>query len=422
MAESYLKQTLAGGLEINETAKSLKVQTGQTITAGTFVDLTVVYNSGNNLSNISTQDSVLLTANKILSVYINTSNQQRQATIMTLSGLTLTAVGTPVTLPNFSGQNVNNVIKLIMLNENKAVLVYQNASTSNSGEAIILNITDNTITTTTPFIFQSGGGVQSLGATKIDENRVFVHWEWRSGDSYWSYSRVLRITGNTIDTPGAQLQMNFGFRGTRVSSFFIGNNNVVSMSSASSQLFGYFFTINSFTITKTTDTTFNLPSNTETVKSVLYDNTRVLVFHARSSTPSAQIGSLTISGTTLSWTNGTTVSSSAYWYQIGGIEKLSNSKIVIYYVDNPQGNIPYLRFYNITQPFSINTNSLERGVSSAGSCLTRVGDDQVLVGSSINTSVREEVQVVINTVNQKFDGLAKTGGTAGQTIEVYTNV
>jgi hypothetical protein len=161
--------------------------TGTTITYGAIVAFNGVYTS-----DIS---AVKLDSNRVVVCYRNGSTFGN-AVVLTITGITISNVGTPVA---FNAVNTA-YITAVALDSNRVLVSYHNGI-STYGNAVVLTITGTTITYGAIVVF-NGVYTTSISAVALDSNRVLVSYRNNTSSNYGN-AVVLTITGTGIvaETP-----------------------------------------------------------------------------------------------------------------------------------------------------------------------------------------------------------------------------
>jgi hypothetical protein len=424
----YVDET-AEPFKIEEALKSFTVASGQTITAGTFVDLqtpnltfgseflfrdnwvfslkqvipldntraVIIYtdwaNSSHgtavvattngtnitfgtpyifNTSGTETLNAVLIGTNKILINYRNNGNSSRGTSIIgTISGTVITFGSAYV----FNSSGTTNYISSAYLTNDKIVIAYRNDAVADTGRAIVGTVNNTVITFGSPITFSSSG-TDHISCVYLNTDKVFISYQNR-GNSSRGTSIVGTISGTSISFGTANI-FNFA-TSSFISNLFLTNNKVIInyRNDSNGNALSIIANIDGTNITFGTAYVFNTVG-TQDISSVLLNNNFFVVVYqdnGNSNLGTAVFGSVSEDVVTFS---------SEYIFNPAstnslGIGTFDGSKIIIIYTDAGNNN---------------------RGTAIIGDLPTGL---------------------IINTTSAKVFGLSKTGGTAGQTIEVYTN-
>jgi len=156
---------------------------GTTITAGT----SLIYET----SEAGNASITSLDNNKVLVAYEDGNNSSYgTAIVLTISDTTITA-GTPLVFENGRA----NTISLVTIDNTKALAVYGEGNSNYYGKSIVLTISDTTITAGTPLVFENAQ-VGWFSATSLVNSKVLVTYRYNTGG--YGKSIVLTVSGSTI--------------------------------------------------------------------------------------------------------------------------------------------------------------------------------------------------------------------------------
>jgi hypothetical protein len=426
-AETKLTGTLVP-VVINETFRNFTVAAGQTITAGTFVDLlqgSLTFGSKSVLSSgdqFSADYSVAsIGNNKIFVAFRDSSNGYRG------TGIVGTISGTSISWGSkFIYQNTNTSNpQVVDLGNDKVFIAYFEGGNS-YGYGIVGTISGTSISYGTRTTFQNDtSNTNFINLIKLSDSTVFITYSAGSSTAL-GYSRIATISG-TSATYADQYQHSFNrteyVTATKLSptSIFIAHRN------SSNNGISKIATISGTVISYGPDS--NYLSGTIFYQSCVAVNATTVVIgyqnNSNSNHGNTKVG--TISGTTITWGSQLTFNSGNTEYI--DMQLFGTDKIIYVYTD--QGNaskgtvvIGTISGTNIT----FGSEILFNNATSLYNTLFILPNSQLLItfmdgGSSNNgTAIIGTIPSgIINTTSQMVFGLAKTGGTAGQTIEVYVN-
>jgi hypothetical protein len=177
MAESLLVRKAGGGLKIEEIIKSFPVASGQTITAGTFVDFitgTYSVSAANTITTRATYevDAVALNPTTVVLLYTsNTQNDQVFATLLTISGSTVSVVSTVNVYSNAS-----QWVAIARLDNNRAMAIYRRNFSGGTAAARVLTISGSSISLGSEANI-TGGSATELAAAGLDSTRVLFTFQ-----------------------------------------------------------------------------------------------------------------------------------------------------------------------------------------------------------------------------------------------------
>jgi hypothetical protein len=434
MGESLLvRKAGGGGAKIEELIQEYTIASGNTISAGTFVD----YVNGGDfnvkgtnvfVNNASFTSATTLDSSRVLVAYMNNGNSNYgTAVVLTISGTTI-SVGTPFV---FQSSTTSDIFA-ITLDSSRVLVAYRNESSSQSGNVRVLNISGTTITApNSNTVFQSSqayvssaitidgsralvlyydgananvtfhrpkalvvGAIGSqitlgsnvsiddvradiMSATMLDSSKALVVYSNYANGNIGT-ARVLSITGITITTPSSA----FVFNSTNTSSKSVttlDSSRVLVAYQNANPFYGYARVLNISGFAITAPGSAFLFNNTETnvTKALFLDSSKVLVSYRDGANNFGVARTLFISGNTISAPNNSFVFNDAASYQQSAT-MLDNLRVLFTYRDGANSNFGTARVF-------------------------------------------EGIKQITNTTAEKVFGLAKTGGTAGQTVEVFVN-
>jgi hypothetical protein len=420
MSESYIKKVVAGGIQINEIIREYKVASGQTITAGTFVDFQLD-TLGNELT---------YTAPRILS---SSPYQNNQILVYRLgSGFSIVTVtdGGLTFGSNFQEISGLNSIKISKIEGNRFFITYE--QNSNSSFARILDVGTQTL----------GAAVQLFFTTTtryhvhdiINSTKAVVG----SGNSNGGIQiAIANISGTTITLSGATTLTTSTSGQITVKSingFIVAqwrNSNTANVQTRS-------FSESGGILTTVTNETNLLGSNTSglrdydasgsTVGSVIHQLTSTLfiIFYSSGNSLQSVVMNINSSGAISYGTQNSSIITS--YNSVGTIRNIGNNQFVTWY-HTGDAYSSSIRFFEVNSTGVVtlgNVANFNHGNETKEVRLTNI-EGKALVTFEKQTAgqfarIFFEQTLITSATGGKFSGLAKTSGTAGQTIEVYTNV
>lgn len=424
------------GSKINGIIEEYIVQAGENISAGDFVEFvstnltasvkTTVESSGNSVK------LVLLSSTKVLAITRDYySPGYTFARVLTISGSTITA-GNKTAIVN----EACSEFEAIALGETKVIIAYaRSAENSYYGASRILTISGDTISSGAVVIFKAARLV-STSIIKISETSVFVNY-CDNADSNKIKAQILTISGTSI-TPGAEQTISNANAGDNSAALLSSNKVLLNyLMYINSYWYGYavVLTISGTTISIGTTNVYDSTGKILKVDNLLISDSLVLV--------GAQIGdnsgytysyvfTLNVSGSTI--TKGPQkITGNAYTWESLSLCLLSPTVAIMSYGDYSSGG--YLK------------NSRACVISLDGNGISAVGNELVydttgiINGISIIPISKSKALVMysnsdLHTADSRFltidnfvkkslsrrniHGIAKTRGSAGETVKAFT--
>ena len=420
------------GIVINGVIEQYKVQAGETISAGDFVEFvntngTMSAGSPTVFNSASTHyiSAVTLNENKVLVSYRDNGNgYYGTAVVLTINDMSITK-GSPVV---FESASVD-YISAVKLSENKVLVSYRDNGNSGYGTAIVLTINGTSITKGSPIVFESGSTTH-ISAVSLNENKVLVSYR-DGGNSGYGTAIVLTINESSI-TAGSPIVFESASV-DYISAVSLNENKVlVSYRDIGNSNYGtaIVLTINGTSITKGSPIVFNSDSASYISAVTLNENKVLVSYRDNGNSHYGTAIVLTINGTTIT-TGSPIVFESASTEYISAV-KLNENKVLVSYAD--YGNSGYGTAIVLT----INGTSITKGspivFNSASTYYISavvLNENKVLVSytddgnsaygtaTTINIS-GDETSIKKSTSKQTIHGVAQATGAAGQTIPVIT--
>jgi hypothetical protein len=433
MAESLLvRKAGGGGAKIEEALQTFTIASGQTITAGTFVD----YING-NLSVSSTKNIYSTPGGRSRVAYLNNNKIvvaiEGQARVGTISGDT-------ITWGNFSTYSTGGGHpRITKVDDNKIVVIFSDASNSSRNTSIVGIISGDTITWGNKVLIEATNSSGTWTLSTIGVNRVVVFYNGADGNG--TGNKTGTISGNTITWSSF-----YGFGNTQMDTIYSlvlndkqllvlyaetsggvvnrrGVARVITIN-ASNQFHGYGSPV------------IFSPTEILGVSACVLPNGRIVLFYHINNQGAAPRG-LRIMVTQL---NENTMNITSAWAVDSNfnfatnnlsVEAIDNNKVVMFFEDFSSNQFGALRVANIENHIvsfedKIFFDQIIRNISSVSISSNKILFNYQDYGSNyeINQNVAKFVnvqQLLTNANFQKVFGLAKTGGTAGQTVEVFVN-
>jgi hypothetical protein len=447
MAESIITRKVSGGSSLDKVVEEYIVNTGNTISAGTFVDYVAnngvgdrstvraftttnfltgivaiklsdnkvllyypvaspgpifrVLNFNNNTItygqeysiNLGADDSRVLltriTSDKVFAMGTKSSGSFKVGfvRILTINGDVVSTVGSDYIFTGTSNSSFTNNqpfehFNTLQLDSTRFLLLYRRTN-NNISAGIIINIASNNTITQGPETNLGFVNQETPIGVLIDANKVAIFWKYQGS--------VATISGTTISNNTARVTVTPSTNTFIRAALYLGNNKIIVLTSINNEAGVQFYVI-----TNTNDVLSFPTASTGRLESNTFGNQRVYNAFA----------SLLNSSTIL------------FCYNVGitsGSVRLTGAIVQI------KNNLP---FYTVA-PFEFST--VARSSSFSGfNCLSYIDNKGVVIyyEETNNNIYAKNLDYQIKAINPTGDsvfGLAKTGGTAGQTIEVYVN-
>jgi hypothetical protein len=414
----------AAGLAIDELIESYVVAAGETISAGTFVEFVSALTGSPTQINTGTNTtwirSALISTNKAIVVYNNPANSNfGTANVISISGSTIT-VGTSFV---FESANTTHT-DVVGINTDKAIVVYQDQPNSNYGTSVVLSVSGTTITAGSVAVFKTANS-QYNRVVKLATDKAMV--VYRDGSNGYGRAKVLSVSGTTI-SQGSEFTFesadsyyySLAEIGTDKAIVFYndyGNSQYATarvLSASGTSISG-----GTHLVVDTIALYFN--------DITYFDTDKAIVSYIDENNSLRRIRILTVSSTTI--TAGTSVSFESVGTGLQALKKLNTNEVIIVYGFTPL----FLGFYKIysvsgsTLTFEKSGYYTNYNAANQLSIVLLENNKFVSFHTNPNNSSRPTAivvaigDVVRNTTEAYFNALAKTGGTAGNTIEIYVN-
>ena len=429
MAESLLVRKAGGGLKIEETLQNFTVAAGQTITAGTFVDviqsplekgLTYNFNDASTYNGTATAIQAIKLDDTRVVVLYTTSSTSATAKIIKIENNVVTEQGTPISVG--TGDNV----KGILLDTNKLFIQFHNTSIQRL-IAVIVTVNNLTLTLQSDFTITNHTVIGSgSNLTKMSNTSVISSYKLNDfNDS--AIIRIFNISNNTITSP------NWYNEGTSIG----GVQSVTELTStkllyirtnSSGVKAGKIFDFSGTALSGGTLTTLYSSNSDFIVKKI---NSSLCILVDFGTNDNTYFINTNITNNTMTITPPQNAPIDIIGSYSGNFDIFDGKIGVISGRSDASGFSPFgtivlfsISGTNITYqtPYSF-TNFDARVV---GSLLLDYNKIAVFYrndafGDKGQVIIIEAKTLITNTTAEKVSGLAKTGGTAGQTIEVYVN-
>ena len=433
MAESLLFKKIEGGVKILETVNNFEVQSGNTITPGTFVDfnrnvaaLGSLQTVTSNTANAIVQD---LTSNTFIYVYVNSNQSNRlEARIGTID-----AAGTVTYGSVFATTITNATSKTIILKSSSTRVAIITIQHLGGGTANILgciaNINGDNITYSanaamsasfTENVFSGAGLGTGLG--------VISHQVSGGGARLTPVIIGDTLTFQTSASTDFNSSNSVGYADVKQFENFFGQFTVTFNDNGNSSRGALSICSTSGSSVSVGTKSFFFGTASFFVAGISLSSTRVFVAFSHWNSTGQLYGIIgNVSGTTItSWGSTTEISSGEN--NNTTLQKINQNSIVILSrrVTSSESKVYLMTSTSGTSVGIAFNQTLTNTTVNFSSNVTKTKDNQAIVGllgasSTGVISLLNLKDLVFNTSSITFKGLAKTGGTAGQTIEVFVN-
>lgn len=428
---------ISTGVDINGVIEQYKVYAGNNISAGDFVSF---------VQNMVTDETTQLSSTNNTSYYINVTQLSDTTAFIVYGGTSSTLYGMVVTLSGntittsaektlTSGSSNGNYCGLVALSSTEVFLAYNKGSGSYSSmSAVVCTISGNTFTVGTATSLRGESlYAYKISATKLKSTSVMIVYS--SGDNAALYGKICTIARGKV-TGGTEISL--GTLGMAYSNLVALSSTSVFISGEDSSynIYGLVCTINGTTITKGTAVKLN---NTTTSYSggkcypIMLSggafSSKMIVFQAggRSNCIRAFLCNISILGSQASITvvNELTIPFSQIMNDIVAI-KINDSKVFLVGTSTASSNyslksrICTIKDDNIYYSDQVLHTSTSNNHNIAGVAL---GEYAFIAHGT--TSSRLARTIYLTEAASSYDpqlvlgGVAKTGGSENQAIEVY---
>ena len=416
------------GLTINGIIKQYKVQANKTVNAGDFVEFVKAVSWGSGTFNSGSSNYIhasKLNDSSALVVYQDVSNSNYGKAIV----LSISDSGISIGAETAFNSAATSFIGLCVLSDTKALVVFRDEGNSNQGTAVVLTISGTAITVGTKYVYDSGVAGMNF-VTALNDSKAIVFYIDYS-DSNKSKAIVLSINETTI-TKGSETVIDSGKSYSYYPSAVALNDSQVLLTYASKSNSEYgtavVLTISGTSISIGTKTVFK-SATTHYCSTVLLNTNKVLVTYLAGGNGTAQI--LTVSGNSIT-VEAETVFNSGISYYIS-TTALSDTKALVTYQDYNNSK------YGTAIVLSVNGTTVTAGeklvfnkATTTYSCPAVLSSSSAVVfansggykglsidGTTITLNSEVKSEILVRASEGVINGVAKTGGSSGETVEVY---
>jgi hypothetical protein len=431
MAEAIITRRVGGGVELNELFQNYLVAAGNTISAGTFVDF--VNNTTTNITfgnesdfhtngNISLGEIKAINNSQVL-VAFNIGTTLGVAKIGTISGSSI-SWGNQVTFNNGWTSNISCDVM-----GSRVVISFTALNFSSRGYTVAGTISGSSITFGSVQAHQGVNVATENSVRLTTSNQAVVGWYNNSSQS--GQMRVVTISGNNVSFGNIE---NFGSTWGPPKITVLSSNKIalVRRIRSFSPHAGQFqvYTISGTNFTYQSDAIFVAATSDFSIQDIItISPTKAVVLYGDNSLNSTMARVIEVSPSNV-LTLGTPVAYVSGTRNTKGVGTSLEFITIAYSRPNPSTSAGFTIAGNITgNSITFGTESLVNSNDVQSLAIGQINNTQTVLayvmGSGPSSLARSRVRTsqlnVANTNAEKVSGLAKTGGTAGQTIEVYTN-
>jgi hypothetical protein len=429
MAEAIITRRVGGGEELNELFQNYLVAAGNTISAGTFVDF--VNNTTTNItfgneSDFHTNGQIILGEIKAINnsqvlVVFSIGTTLGVAKIGTISGSSI-SWGNQVTFNNgWTGGLSCDVMG------SRVVISFTASNLTSRGYTVAGTISGSSITFGSIQAHQGAAVCTEHKVRLTTTNQAVVGWYNNSNQN--GQMRVVTISGNNVSFGNIE-SFSSTWSEPIITVLSINKIALARRNRAFSPNQGNFmvYTISGTSLNYQNEINFVLNDHT-TFDVMTISPNKAVVLYADNSLNATRALVMEISDTN-TLTLGTPVTYIAGTRNSKGVGTSLEFITIVYLRPNPSTFAGFTIAGNITgNSITFGTESLVNSNDFQSLAIGQINNTQTVLayvmGSGPSSLARSRVRTsqlnVANTNAEKVSGLAKTGGTAGQTIEVYTN-
>jgi len=428
MARGNVYGQSSGGLKVNDVEKTTAViKIGSVVSEGDLIsyDGSEVtkrgignnINSGNEFVFTSSStvyiSAVSLTSTKVLVSYRdNDNNYYGTSIVLNISEDIITSGSAYIFNSSDTG-----FISAVSLTSTKVLVSYQDGGNSQYGTAIVLNINGINITKGSEFVFNSGADY--INAVSLTDTKVLISYR-DYGNNFYCTSIVLNISGNII-SKGSPYVFSNSTNTEYISATSLTDTKVlVSYNDSSNSYYGTSIVLNisGTNITKGSPYVFNNIGSTYYISAVSLSDTKVFVSYQNKG--NSYYGTsivLNINGTNITGGSPYVFNSGNRTDYINAIS-LSDTTVLVSYKDNSS--------YGTSIVLNIDGNNISKGseyIFNSGYTqyisIVSLTDTKVLVSYQDTGNNSYGTSIVLNLNKLEPEGIALKSGTGGETIDIY---
>jgi hypothetical protein len=419
----------SGGLDINGIIKEYQVYAGENISAGDFVEFINAITTQSNLVLNNTSYScyeepscILLEDNKVFIAHSYSSSEYLYGTIVEINGTTMTATTTQL---SSTLDSCHLEPSCILLEKNKVFIAHSNRSVL-YGTIVKINGTAMTPTTTQLGTFKYKY-YDAPDCILLDANRVFITYS----NDFYLYGTIVRINGTAMTPTTTQLS-SARYSCYDVPSCILLEDNKVFIAHSYGDyedLYGTIVEINGTTMTPTTTQLSSISGSCfEEPSCILLENNKVFIAHKDASEYYLYGTIVEINGTTMTPTT-TQLSSTSYsCFLVPSCILLEDNKVFIAHFYSSDrylyGTTVKIDGTKMTATSNqLSSTSISSSYFGAPNCIL-LDANRVFITYSSDTLLYLHGTIVFNNTYAKpyetiINGIAKTSGADGETIEIY---
>jgi len=450
MAESLLVRKGGGGAKIEEAFQNFIVAPGETITAGNFVRYlkNVDIRSSVNSVNTIDIDAINLENNDIMVTFRDLVNNHRTfVQIFTIKNNQILSKNREFIVENTSGSGYIFLAKIGGSAVRKVFIVYSAGATAVRQR--VLTYTEAGVITVGASIDGSISNSAFIDNANAKSNLLFV----TESSSIWWFLFVYRNSSDQIVAINLSVTTSDVIRtpqgATTIEPTAPSYHATVSKINDTTYIIGWDRSSSHFTrilITvngqiNSTGAIYNLQGQISAMQNIVLNQNKVLSIYRVMQSARAGATLLNISGTVITSPNN--VSGITPHFDINGLNE-DGQNVRGYAFDENTVIVTYLSsiggvFRNRARIVKINGNTLstpepefivDDGQSSGNGAYQLIGNSNykcnyffrsVFTGGTLQSATLSSGNIVIASTTSDVNGLAKTSGTAGQTVEVFVN-
>lgn len=373
---------------------------------------------------------VLLEENLVFIAHSYGSSRQLYGAIVEINGTDIRLVRT--TALNTTSNCCYEAPSCVLLEENKVFIAYQYTSSKLLyGTIVTINPSNSYYISTTATVELNSDASSCMyppSCTLVEPNKVFIAHSY--GSSKYLYGTIVEIDGNTMTPTTAQLNSNANSSYYAPSCVSIGDNKVIIAHSYNRYLYVTRVTIDGTTMTAGIMSSSSTKNSCYLAPScILLEPNIVFVAHSYSSSRHLYGTKFDFSQTAAKSSTYTIFTAENCCYAVPSCAVMNQNKVFIAYQYLADKCLRGIKvevgetFETTHITFYKNVIDIEASCNTPPCCVP-IGNDKVFIAHSYLADnmlygtlyFGSKIQ---KTISISTNGVAKTGGTAGETIEVY---